>query len=254
MKKKVVFSVSIIIALAIVITGFFFMQEYLKCKKYTDNMLNRSVYGTCDNIIEMNALFQKIVDQGYILETELLALNEMYTAYMNNFNDYEYLAEQLEDFRFSVAHDNQEYSFENMVFYSRCRDLFEDKLYRISDVKYELEDQQLEAFRTSLQYTKTVVYMIKQNIHYYNTYEIVYSEEDSEEGILLHADYQYKEEFLKPWKDNRTGAAATVSIDGSLQPVEVPPYDYPKKSKLTVRDASWYRIMKELKQLNIKEK
>ena len=141
-----------------------------------------------------------------------------------------------------------------MDFYNRCRDLFDEKLYRISDVKYVLKDQQLEVYRTSLQYTRTVVNIIRQNIDYYNTYEVVYSEEESTEGIMIHADYQYKEEYLKPWKDNRTGAAATVSMDGSIQAMEVPPYDYPKKSKLTVRDASWYQIMKELKQLNIKDK
>jgi hypothetical protein len=139
-----------------------------------------------------------------------------------------------------------------MDFYHRCRELFDEKLYRISDVKYELNDQQLKVYRSSLQYTQTVVDIIRQNIDYYKTYEVVYSEEESPEGTMLHADYQYKEEYLKPWKENRTGAAATVSLDGSIRAEEVPPYDYPEKPKLTAGDASWYRIMKELKQLNIK--
>jgi hypothetical protein len=253
MKKKIMLSVGIIILLAVVIIGSFFVREYHTFRKYADNMLNRSVYGTCDNIIEMNAMLEKIVHQGYVLETELLILNEMYTAYISSFYDYEYITEQLKGFQFNVAHENQEYSFENMDFYNRCRDLFDEKLYKISDVKYELNDQQLEAFRTSLQYTQNVVDIIKQNINYYNTYEVVFSEEESPEGIMIHADYQFKEEYRKPWKDNRTGSSATVFIDGSIQPVEVPPYDYPKKPKLTARDASWFQIMKELKKLNIKE-
>jgi hypothetical protein len=204
-------------------------------------------------MIEMNAMLKKIVNQGYVLETELMILNEMYTVYINYFVDYEYITEQLKDFHFSVARDDQEYHYENMDFYHRCRELFDEKLYRISDVKYELNDQQLEVYRSSLQYTQTVVDIIRQNIDYYKTYEVVYGEEESPEGTMLHADYQYKEEYLKPWKENRTGAAATVSMDGSVQAVEVPPYDYPEKPKLTAGDASWYRIMKELKQLNIRD-
>lgn len=254
MKKRIFIITGIIIVLVIVITGYLFTQEYLKYRKYTNNMLNRSVYGTCDQMIEMNAMLEKIVNQGYVLETELLILDEMYTAYINSFVDYEYITEQLEDFQFSVARDDQEYHFENMDFYHRCRNLFDEKLFRISDVKYELNDQQLEVYRTSLQYTRKVVDIIRQNIDYYNTYKVVYREEESAEGIMIHADYQYKEEYLKPWKENRTGAAATVSMDGSIRAAEVPPYDYPTKSKLTAGDASWYEIMKELKQLNIRDK
>ncbi len=253
-KKRILISVGIMAALAVVAVSFFFVKDYLNCRRYTENMLNRSVYGTFDNMIEMNAMLEKIVNQGYVLETELLVLNEMYTAYISNFYDYEYITEQLTGFAFNTASENQEYTFENMDFYNRCRDLFDEKEYKISDIKYELNDKQLEIFRSSLQYTQTAVAIIRQNIEYYNAYEVKYSEEDSKEGIMIHSEYQYKQEYLKPWGENTTGAAATVWIDGSIQPVEVPPYDYPKKPKLTVRDDVWYRTMQELKQLNIKEK
>lgn len=78
MKQRIILIIGILCVLAIVIAGILFSQEYQSYRNYTNNMLNRSVYGTCDNMIEMNALLEKIVHQGYVLETELLILDDMY--------------------------------------------------------------------------------------------------------------------------------------------------------------------------------
>lgn len=254
MKKRLILTTAVILVLVAVVVILYFAKDYFACRRYTENMLNRSVYGTCDNITEMNAMLEKIVGQGYVFETELLVLDQSFSAYINNFYDYVNLTEQMKKFRFGAADDSHEYTFENSDFFYRVRNLYEQTAYQISDNKFILTEKQLEAFQAALQYTETAVGIIKQNIDFYHTYDIILREEQTEEGIMLHLEHKFKEEYLIPWKENRTGAAATTSSDGTMTPVEVPPYDYPTKPWLTIRDDSWYLIMKELKQLNIKEK
>lgn len=254
MKKRITIVFLIIIVLFTIIIFKDYNDKYSLYKDYADNMLNTSVYNTSDSLIEMDAIINKVINKGYVVESELANLKDLYGVYIENFIVYDNLSKHLRDFDFHEIDNIHVLNFEYTNFFSRIDDLFENKNYHLSSEKYNLDEEQLDLFKRSYDYTSSVTTIIKKNIAYYNSFDIEIMEEETEQGIKISIIKNYKEEYLKPWTDNTSGSEAKESSDGSISSTDILKYDYPEKPYLSAADNSWYNIIKECKLLNIQNK
>lgn len=251
-RNKVIL-ISVITVLIISVT-YNYYQKQKRYEEYANEKLNYNFYQVCDYIIDSNVIIGDIIRKEYVLKTDLESLESRYFVYLRSLDEINNISKKFYEFNFfsvDKAHNlNREYS----NFYYRIDDLLKNREYDVYSIqKYQLDNNDLAVIKESYEYTLEVVKIIKDHIEYYNMFDIVIIEDEVSERIQLKK--EYKEEYLEPWPDNRTGGGAEVSLneDGTVTetPIEVPKYNYPEKPFLKVSDKEWINVHKNIYLINI---
>ncbi len=250
-KKKIVFAIIAILTITLVV--FKYCQNQKKYEEYANEKLNQNFYKVCDYIINSNAVLKHAIENEYIFETDLEYLSNAFYAYLQSLHEIDNISKRFYEFTFFSVSIGNNFNREYSIFYYRINDLFENRDFDINSTKkYQLTQGDLDVFRQSYEYTSKVSGSIKDHIEYYNMFDIVVIEEEKLGRTQLMK--EYKEEFLTPWADNKSGGGATVSIDenGTVTetPIEVPKYDYPKQPFMRIKDDEWMNVYKEMYSFN----
>ncbi len=251
-RRKILFVIIIILIITLAVSKYH--QNLKMYKEYADEKLNWNFYMVCDYIIKSNAVIENAIKNEYIFETDLEYLNSQFPAYLRSLYEINDISRKFNEFDFFSVGTGYDFNREYSRFYSRIDNLFGNREYdAYSTEKYQLSQSDLDVFQQSYEYTFKVVKIIKNHIEYYNMFDIVMIEINETGRTQLIK--EYKEEYLDPWPDNKTGSAAMVSTNEDKTvtetPVEVSRYDYPKQPFIRINDREWINIYKEIYLLNI---
>ncbi len=248
MKRKLFILAIIVIVVSVALFAFKRNQAYNNYKDYADFMLNRNLPDVCQNMIEMNAIIEKSIEEGYISEIERLKLKQSYDIYIRSFFRYIELVEKTKDFTFQGSYrisDDYKIGSEYSTFFYRIDELFADRA-RTDATGYTLTSAELDVFKQSHDYTAKVSEIIKQKIDYYNMFNL---EQVTIENTISYV-WRVKEEYKRPIPPNVAMGSAEESADGSTKTAELDNYLAPEKPYFNSADDTWLELLKAIQMLN----
>ncbi len=156
MKKNVNLFI-IVIIIGIVATRL--IPEYSHLKKteaYVDNSLSYSMTSVAQDVFALEAILDYIKTKGYIVESDMVYIEEYSASYAKAMISLESIAQQVRDYDFQHSEDpkiSQEFSYEYFAFFQRIRDLYPLESYNLKpSEKFNLEGAELIKFEKSHQF------------------------------------------------------------------------------------------------------
>ncbi len=81
MKRKLIILTVIIVLIFTIFSFLKYNEETKKYKNYVDVKLNICLPRVCNNMIKMNLIIEKAINQTYITKSELIHLKSLYDPY-----------------------------------------------------------------------------------------------------------------------------------------------------------------------------
>lgn len=251
MKRKLIVLTVIIVLISTLFVFLEYNEETKKYKDYADVKLNMYLPSVYNNMIKMNLIIEKAINQSYITERELIHLKSLYDPYYKSFVEYMLLAEITKGYDFRENHNiNSEYKIisEYSNFFHRIYNLFDNKKDSIVSA-YQLNKNELKVFKKSYEYTSEVSKIIKENIEYYDMFkiEIIYDEDN------ISFVWNIKEEYKSTLPSNSNNAGGTVFKDKNDKSLKIDKYILPEKPYFDSSDDTWVELLKKIQKLNREE-